>query len=164
MNLFELCKKNIHMNKIKKFNGDLYEMAIVRYVMKEISEFFYRDYTFFLNKENVKARNDIYNKQIDLNNIQDFNIVCKSYCNIIKDVLKKNYEIESELISPFDDKFRHVDLIIKTKKGNRYIVDPLTDLIEMQVGLRTTTLLPKNIMIVCIQKQWEILVFWKKKS
>lgn len=56
----------------------------------------------FLDKENVNAINDIYNKEID-----------------------------SELISPFDDKFRHVDLIIKTKKGNRYIVDPLTALIEI---------------------------------
>lgn len=144
MNLFELCKKNTHMDKIKKFSGDLYEMAIVRYVMKEISKIFYRDYTFFLDKENVNARNDIYNKEIDLNNIQDFNIVCKSYCNIIKEVLKKNYEIDSELVSPFDDKFRHVDLIIKTKKGNRYIVDPLTDLIEMQVGLRTNNFASKK--------------------
>ena len=144
MNLFELCKKNIHMDKIKNFSGDLYEMAIVRYVMKEVSKIFYRDYTFFLDKENVNARNDIYNREFDLNNIQDFNIVCKSYCNIIKEILKKNYEIDAELTSPFDDKFRHVDLIIKTKKGNRYIVDPLTDLIEMQVGLRTNNFASKK--------------------
>lgn len=144
MNLFEFCKENVNMNKIQKFSGDIHEMAIVRYVIKQTSKIFYRDYTFFLDKENVKARNDIYNKKIDLSNIQDFNIVCKSYCNIIKELLKKNFDIDSELISPFNDEFKHVDLMIKTKKGNSYIVDPLTDLVEMQVGLRTNNFASKK--------------------
>ncbi len=144
MNLFEFCKENVNMNKIQKFSGDIHEMAIVRYVIKQTSKIFYRDYTFFLDKENVKARNDIYNKKIDLSNIQDFNIVCKSYCNIIKELLKKNFDIDSELISPFNDEFKHIDLMIKTKKGNSYIVDPLTDLVEMQVGLRTNNFASKK--------------------
>lgn len=137
MNLFEFCKENINFDKIKNFKGDTHELAIIRYVMKEMSKIFYRDYTFFLDKENLSDRDHIYNKEIDLTNIQDFNIVCKSYCNVIRKLLKQNYNIDSELISPFDDKFRHIDLLIKTKSGNRYIVDPLTDLIEMQVGMRT---------------------------
>ncbi len=53
------------------------------------------------------------------------------------DLLKQVYNIDSELVSPFEDKFRHVDLLIKTKNGKNYIVDPLTDLIEMQVSMRT---------------------------
>lgn len=144
MNLFEFCKENIHMDKIENFKGDTRELAIIRYVMKEVSKIFYRDYTFFLNKENVNDRDYIYNKKIDLTNIENFNIVCKSYCNVIKELLKQNYNIDSELISPFDDRFRHVDLLIKTKSGNRYIVDPLTDLIEMQVGLRTNNFASKR--------------------
>ncbi len=144
MNLFEFCKENIHMDKIENFKGDTRELAIIRYVMKEVSKIFYRDYTFFLNKENVNDRDYIYNKKNDLTNIENFNIVCKSYCNVIKELLKQNYNIDSELISPFDDRFRHVDLLIKTKSGNRYIVDPLTDLIEMQVGLRTNNFASKR--------------------
>ena len=144
MNLFKMCKENIHMDKIEHFKGDIHELAIVRYVMKEASKIFYRDYTFFLDKENVNERNAIYNKEFDLRDIKCFNIVCKSYCNIIKEILKKNYDIDSELISPFDDKFKHVDLLIKTKDGNKYIVDPLTDLIEMQVGLRTNNFASKK--------------------
>lgn len=144
MNLFEFCEENIHMDKIENFKGDTHELAIARYVMKELSRVFYRDYTFFLNKENVNDRDYIYNKQIDLTNLKDFNIVCKSYCNIIKELLRQNYDINSELISPFDDRFRHIDLLIKTKSGNRYIVDPLTDLIEMQVGLRTNNFASKR--------------------
>lgn len=144
MDLFEFCKENIHMDKIENFKGDTLELAIVRYVMKETSKIFYRDYTFFLNKENLNERNTIYNKKLDLKDIKDFNIVCKSYCNIIKELLKKNYDIDSELISPFNDKFKHVDLLIKTKNGNKFIVDPLSDLIEMQVGLRTNNFASKN--------------------
>ena len=59
-------------------------------------------------------------------------------------MLKQNHNIDAETISPFNDKFRHVDLLIKTKNGSRYIVDPLTDLIEMQVGLRTNNFASEN--------------------
>lgn len=137
MNLFDYFNNNIHIDKINNIDEDVRELAIVRYVMKEASKMFYRDYTFFLDKENIKDREGIYNKKVDLNNIQNFAIVCKSYCNIIMDLLKQVYNIDSELVSPFEDKFRHVDLLIKAKNGKNYIVDPLTDLIEMQVSMRT---------------------------
>lgn len=137
MNLFDFFNNNIHIDKINNIDEDVRELAIVRYVMKEASKMFYRDYTFFLDKENIKDREGIYNKKVDLNNIQNFAIVCKSYCNIIMDLLKQVYNIDSELVSPFEDKFRHVDLLIKAKNGKNYIVDPLTDLIEMQVSMRT---------------------------
>ena len=40
MNLFEFCKENIHMDKIENFKGDTHELAIIRYVMKEVSKIF----------------------------------------------------------------------------------------------------------------------------
>ena len=144
MNLYDYFKENIQMNRIKDFNGDTYELALVRYVMREASKLFYRNYTFFLNKENINDRNTIYNKEIDLSNIQDFSIVCKSYCDILRELLKQVYEMDSEVISAYNDRFRHVDLLIKTKGGNNYIVDPLTDLIEMQAGLRTNNFASKK--------------------
>ena len=144
MNLYDYFKENIHMDRIKDFNGDKYELAIVRYVMREASRIFYRDYTFFLNKENINDRDSIYNKKIDLSDVKDFSIVCKSYCDVIKQLLNQLYGIDSEVISTFNDQFRHVDLMIKTKTGNRYIVDPLTDLVEMQVGLRTNNFASKE--------------------
>lgn len=144
MNLYDYFKENIQMNRIKDFNGDTYELALVRYVMRETSNLFYRNYTFFLNKENINDRDSIYNKEIDLSNIQDFSIVCKSYCDILRELLKQIYEIDSEVISAYNDRFRHVDLLIKTKGGNNYIVDPLTDLIEMQAGLRTNNFASKK--------------------
>ena len=47
MNLYEYLKEKINIDQIENFSGDKYELAIVRYVMKEASKLFYRDNTFF---------------------------------------------------------------------------------------------------------------------
>ncbi len=56
MNLFDYFNNNIHIDKINNIDEDVRELAIVRYVMKEASKMFYRDYTFFLDKENIKRQ------------------------------------------------------------------------------------------------------------
>lgn len=144
MNLYDYFKKNVHIAELNNFTGDIYDLAIVRYVMKEAAKIFYHDYTFFLDKENLNAREKIYDKETDVGNLQDFSVVCKSYCNIIKEILEKNYGISSSLVSPSNDKFRHVDLLITTTNGHHYIVDPLTDLVEMQLGLKTKNFASKS--------------------
>lgn len=143
MNLYRYIEKKVNIEKISQLEENK-EIAIVRKVLKELSNIVHRDYTFFLNKENLIDRGSIYNKEVDLNNINDFSIVCKSYCEIAKRILKDNYDIDSELISTANDEFRHVDLLVKTKDGKKYIVDPLTDLLEMQVGLRTNNFASKE--------------------
>ena len=144
MNLYRYIKQNIKLEEIEKLNEDKFELAITRNVLKKLSNIFYRDYTFFLNKENLVDRKGIYNKMIDIKDVKEFSIVCKTYCEIIKNILKENYDIDSELISPFSDEFRHIDLLITTKTGKRYIVDPLSDLVEMQVGLKTNNFASKT--------------------
>lgn len=144
MNLFNYLKENVDIRKLESLENDNLDIGVVRYAIKEISKKFYRDYTFFFDKENLKDRKDIYDKKFDLNNVKNFNIVCKSYCDIIQEALKKQYDIDCELISPFDDYFKHVDLLIKTKNGKQYIIDPLSDLIEMQVGMRTNNFASKT--------------------
>ena len=53
----EKFQKWIESNEIRFqthiIDEDVLELAIVRYVMKEASKMFYRDYTFFLDKENI---------------------------------------------------------------------------------------------------------------
>lgn len=137
MNLYNYIKENVKLENVSELKGDKKELALVRMVMKKLSNLFYRDYTFFLYKENLKERKSLYDKKFNLENVEDFSIVCKNYCEIIQQLLKKEFDIDSELISPFSDEFKHIDLLITTKGGNRYIVDPLSDLVEMQVGLRT---------------------------
>ena len=164
MNLYDYFEEKIHKDKVKEYNGDMYEMALVRYVMKEASRLFYRDYTFFLYKENIKDRDGIYNKKIDLNDVKDFSIVCKSYCDVIRNLLKNTCGIEAEEVSAFSDKFRHLDLMIKTKSGNKYIVDPLTDLVEMQVGLRTNNFASKDYCEVFYENRLDELSFLSEEE
>jgi len=144
MNLYEYVNENVDIKEISQLEKSKHEIAIVRKVLKELANIFYRDYTFFFNKENLTDRGRIYNKKFDLSNMNDFAIVCKSLCDIIKKILKENYDIDSELISTIKDEFRHIDLLVKTKEGKMYIVDPLTDLLEMQVGLRTNNFASKE--------------------
>lgn len=144
MNLYKYINEKIDLDIISDFKDEIYELAIVRMLLKELSKLFYRDYTFFLNKENLDDREAIYNKGYDLHDFQDFSVTCKRFSRIVVDLLKSNYNIDAEIISSTDDKFRHVDVLIKTKNGKRYIVDPLTDLIEIQVGLKTNNFASKE--------------------
>ncbi len=144
MNLYNYVSKKVKISEFDKLEGDKKELATVRKLLKTLSGIFYRDYTFFLYKENLKERKKLYDKRYDLENIQEFSIVCKNYCVIIQELLKKEFDIDSELISPYTDEFKHIDLLITTKDGNRYIVDPLSDLLEMQVGLKSNSFATEN--------------------
>jgi len=144
MNLYKYINEKVNRKNVYSLEKSKQEIAIVRLVLKELAGISYRDYTFFLNKENLIDRGNIYNKKLDLDNVHKFAIVCKSYCELIKKILKENYDIDAELISAFDDEFRHIDLMVKTKDGKSYIVDPLSDLLEMQVGMRTNNFASKE--------------------
>lgn len=137
MNLLDYVKK-IDFRNLNLIDEDLRELAIVRKLLLELSKIFYRDTTFFLNKENLQERSRIYNKKIKINMVNDFSIVCNTYSQIVNDLLNTIFKIQSELISPNSDTYRHVDIIITTASGKRYIVDPLMDLVNFQSGMRTT--------------------------
>ena len=53
MNLYKYIEQKIQLKEIEKLPKDRYEIAIVRSTLKNLSNLFYRDYTFFLNKENL---------------------------------------------------------------------------------------------------------------
>lgn len=137
MDLYRYLSNSIDINKIKEFNGDEYELALVRYVLKETSVLFYRNEIFFLNNENIKERRLIYSNNIDPHNIINFDIVCSIYCTLLKEVLKKQYCITTKLIKTDFDMFKHIALILITKKGNQFFIDPLMELAEMKAKMKT---------------------------
>ncbi len=144
MNLYKYLEDNIDETKIQEFKNDEYELAIVRYVLKETSKLFYRDSYFFLNREEIKKRRSIYSKKIDANNIEVFEIVCSSYCNLLKEVLGNKYNIKTEVITTDYDIFKHVALLLITKNENRYFIDPIVDLTTMKVGMETQNFASKE--------------------
>lgn len=137
MNLYDYLERNVNLDKISELNGDMYEMAELKYMINELSKLFYRNYTFFMFKEDLKNRTKIYERTIDPKNVEDFSVVCKSYCKLIKQLAKELYDIDTNLISMRDDKYRHVDLLVRTKEKKKYIISPFEDIENMQVGLRT---------------------------
>lgn len=136
-NLYEYVK-SLDMSCIERVDIDIREIAIVRKLLIVLSNFFYRNTTFFMNKEDLSNRNAIYNRCYDLTRVVDFSIVCMTYSKIVKDLLKSVFDIESVLISNSTDSYRHVDLMVICDTGKKYIVDPLMDLIEFQSGWKST--------------------------
>ena len=72
MNLYKYIKQNVELKEIATLPKDKYEIAITRSILKKLSNLFYRDYTFFLNKENLLDRKDIYIIKFDITYIEDF--------------------------------------------------------------------------------------------
>lgn len=144
MDLYKYLEDRIDTTKIEEFKSDEYELAIIRYVLMETSKIFYRDREFFLNREDIKRRRLIYSQKIDVRNITCFEIVCSSYCNLLKDVLENKYNIKVKLITTDCDMFQHVVLLLITKSGNRYLIDPLMDLTAMKVKMKTSNFASKE--------------------
>lgn len=124
----------ISSEKFKDFSEDEFELTIVRIVQNIISPKFKRNISFFYQREDIKKRREIYNKKMNVDNIDRFDIVCKLLCEITRDILKKKYNIDSEIISCDNDEFGHVDLLLKTKSGKKYIINLLSDLEIIQKG------------------------------
>lgn len=137
MNLYQYLEDRIEETKIQEFKGDEYELALIRYVLMLTSKLFCRSQTFFLNDEQLEQRHIIYSRKINPENITSFEIVCLSYCALLKEVLEIKYGLKTELIPTDHDVFQHIALLLTTKTGNRYFIDPLMDLSEMKAGMRT---------------------------
>lgn len=144
MDLYKYLEDRVDKTKIQEFKNDEYELALVRYILMETSKIFYRDRTFFLNHEEIKKRRLIYSQKIDARNIKCLEIVCSSYCNLLKDVLENKYNIKVELITTDYDMFKHVVLLIITNSGNRYLIDPLMDLTAMKARMKTNNFASKE--------------------
>lgn len=137
MDLFKYFEETINKENIQEFSGDEYELALIRYVLVESSKLFYRNITFFLNVEQIAERHLIYTQKINPENVNSFEIVCSSYCSLLKTILNDKYGLKTYLIETDRDVFKHVALILVSKSGNKYFIDPLMDLSEMKSGMRT---------------------------
>ncbi|MBQ3695533.1 MAG: hypothetical protein II938_00985 [Alphaproteobacteria bacterium] len=136
MDLIAYFNDKIDCRRIEDFSSDMKEMALVRYVIWEAAKLLHRDDRFFLFKEDLKNRSSIYEKEPDIRDLDDLSIVCSSYTAILAAVLRY-YGINAERIAKGKDRYRHMDLLITTQGGKKYILDPLTDLIEMQTQMKT---------------------------
>jgi len=115
---------------------DVRVLTIVRKVLIDACMQVYRDLEFFFQAENKEQRRKIYNKKMRLEKGYKYSVVCNTFCEMIKDYLVSNYGFDVEVITCDSDEFGHRDIMVNIN-GNKYIINCLSDLERIQMGMST---------------------------
>lgn len=142
MSIIDKIVQNIDLEKIKELKDEEYELALVRMICIEMSKYYYRDEIFFLFKENLEERKNIYNNKQSFDYQQ---VTCKSLCEILEYILSEYFDLNGKITSYFSDQFAHKDVVLTTKNNKKYIINPLMDLVEYKVGHKTTNFASKKM-------------------
>lgn len=98
MNLIENIEK--HFNEHEDYD----ELTKIRYIYLYICKVFSYDTRFYSRDPKVKS--EIYNKQIDVTNVTDFDAVCFSISCALKEILE-HFGFKSEIVVEESDTFSH---------------------------------------------------------
>ena len=123
------------INKLK--NKDYDDFTKIRYIYLYLCNIFSYDSRFY-NKNNPKLRHNIYYKEVDIHNVQEYEIVCYTFSKIIKDVLAL-FGYESKIIIEDTQStyaHTHVEVMVK---GYRLKLDPSKYYDTARVKLRLMT-------------------------
>ncbi len=136
MNLIEeldLVFKENHMNDFEK----------IRYIYLYVCKKFSYDVRFIFALPSMKR--EIYNKEVDITHVEDFEIVCYTYSKILKEILDY-YGYESEVIKE-DSRSETPHAYVIAKLGNRLLrLDPVTkhDTTRVKMNIATYDFAPVN--------------------
>ena len=143
--MYTLCKTCDIIFVVKKMKEkdsikqkDIEELKLVKDVLIKVSKRVYRDLEFFYQADNKKQRRKIYNREINYDPNNSYGIVCNTLCKIIQEICVNQYGLDIELITCDTDEFGHVDILVTTQSGNKYIINCLSDLERIQLGMKTT--------------------------
>lgn len=129
MNLIEEIKL-----VFKNHNYD--DFTKIRYIYLYVCKKFSYDSRFMYARPSMKQ--EIYEKELDIKNVQQFEIVCYSYAKILKDILDY-FGYKSEIIRDMDTKSKTPHAYVIVTFGNRKIkMDPTikhdTTRVKMNAG------------------------------
>ena len=93
-------------------NNNYNDLFKVRWLYLFVCELFSYDMRFIYAPDNLKE--EIYDKKIDIKNIEDFEIICYTIARVLIDVLS-SYGYECEIVREYDKRFSHVYVIVKCK-------------------------------------------------
>ena len=116
--------------------SDLAELRDLKKILIDISGQVYRDLRFFYQSENKQQRREIMNGTVDIESNKIYGVLCRTLCKVVKKA-GENANLNLDLITCDTDEFGHVDLLLTTKNGNRYIINCLSDLERIQIGMKT---------------------------
>lgn len=93
-------------------NNSYNDLFKVRWLYLYVCKLFSYDLRYIFAKDDL--REEIYDKKIDIKNIEDFEIVCYTIARIIIDILN-SYGYKCELVREVDTRFSHVYVVVKCK-------------------------------------------------
>lgn len=129
-------------------NTNFDDFTKIRYIYIYVCDKFSYDTRFYYAGSGLKDQ--IYNKVIDIRNVQDYEIVCYSFARILVDLLFL-FNINSEIVFESDKGFRHSYVIVK-HQGKVLKLDPTKrhDITRVKMNSKTldfTTLIDDPIFV-----------------
>lgn len=127
--------KNEILNKLSSndFKDDL---LIIRYIYLQVCEIFSYDVRFMYSNDDLK--DEIYNKRVSLDNIEEFEFVCYTFARILVDALAL-YNFNAEIVRENNNHFSHVYVIVKYK-NHILKLDPTKRHDNTRVKMQSSTL------------------------
>jgi len=101
-------------------NSNFDDFTIIRYIYIYVCKKFSYDTRFYFASDSLKE--EIYNKRIDISNVEDFEIVCYSFAHILVDLLSL-FNIYAEIVFDSGSGYRHSYVIVK-HQGKVLKLDP----------------------------------------
>lgn len=129
-------KENLTYDEIEVAKARKLELLILPHLKRNIN--------FFYAGANIPKKYEAYNTQMDTqvleenirNNASSLPAVCKPLCDMMVEILKEN-GLNAETVSCDTDMFRHVDVLLTTSSGKKYIINYLEDMENIQSGMKT---------------------------
>ena len=123
--------------KKKLENRNFDEFTTIRYIYLYICKIFSYDSRFY-NTMRPKLREEIYYKEIDINNVNDFEVVCLTLSKVLIDVLSL-FGIKGELVEEKTDSLYKHTYVVVNSKGYRLKLDPTKFYDTARVKLHLST-------------------------
>lgn len=108
----------------------------IRYIYLYVCNLFSYDVRFIYGRQDLK--NEIYNKKIDISNVDEFEIVCYTCAHVLVDILAL-FKINSEIVRESDGKFQHSYVVVK-HQGKVLKLDPMKKHDTTRVKMNSPTL------------------------
>lgn len=135
---------NLELSTREKENLTDEEIAKARKLELLILPYLKRNINFFYAGGNIPNKAKAYNTKMDdtileekiKHNKASMPAVCKPLCEMVSQILQEN-GIKAETVSCDTDMFKHVDVLLTTKNGKKYIINYLEDIENIQTNMRT---------------------------
>lgn len=127
-----------------KLTNEEMEIAKARKLELLILPHLRRNINFFYAGGNIPNKARAYNEEMNREILEEtikerkksISVVCKPLCKMMVEILKEN-GLEAETVSCDTDMFRHVDVLLTTSSGKKYIINYLEDIENIQTGMAT---------------------------